>query len=45
MLASNVFSLQHVALNPKVTRRPYGEILDELASEVLPYMHHELEHA
>ncbi|KVN53112.1 TIGR03571 family LLM class oxidoreductase [Burkholderia anthina] len=30
--------ISHVALNPKITRRPYGEILDELASEVLPYL-------
>jgi hypothetical protein len=37
--------IHHVALNPKVTRRPYEEILDELGSEVLPYMHRELEPA
>ena len=30
--------ISHVALNPKVTRRPYSEILDELGSEVLPYV-------
>ena len=29
--------VSHVALNPKVTPRPYTEILDELHSEVLPY--------
>jgi luciferase-type oxidoreductase len=28
--------VNHVALNPKVTPRPYAEILDELASLVLP---------
>jgi len=28
--------INHVALNPKVTPRPYAEILDELASIVLP---------
>ncbi|RFU48837.1 TIGR03571 family LLM class oxidoreductase [Paraburkholderia sp. DHOC27] len=28
--------VQHVALNPKVTPRPYAEILDELGSVVLP---------
>lgn len=28
--------VNHVALNPRVTPRPYGEILDELGSIVLP---------
>jgi hypothetical protein len=28
--------VNHVALNPKVTPRPYAEILDELGSIVLP---------
>jgi luciferase-type oxidoreductase len=28
--------VNHVALNPKVTPRPYAEILDELGSDVLP---------
>lgn len=26
----------HVALNPKITRRPYAEVMDELAECVLP---------
>jgi luciferase-type oxidoreductase len=29
--------VNHIALNPKVSRRPYAEIMDELASEVLPH--------
>ena len=29
--------VNHVALNPKVTPRPYTDILDELGSDVLPY--------
>ncbi|KUE88019.1 MULTISPECIES: LLM class oxidoreductase [Cupriavidus] len=29
--------ISHVALNPKVSRQPYGEILDELAEYVLPH--------
>jgi luciferase-type oxidoreductase len=28
--------VNHIALNPKVSRRPYSEIMDELAAEVLP---------
>ncbi|MGF6985242.1 luciferase-type oxidoreductase [Paraburkholderia atlantica] len=29
--------VNHIALNPKVSRRPYAELMDELASEVLPH--------
>ena len=29
--------VSHIALNPKVSRQPYGEILDELGEYVLPY--------
>lgn len=29
--------VSHVALNPKVSRQPYAEILDELAEHVLPH--------
>lgn len=29
--------INHIALNPRVSRQPYGEILDELAEYVLPY--------
>ncbi|MGE1154828.1 LLM class oxidoreductase [Pseudomonas kitaguniensis] len=28
--------INHVALNPKVSRRPYIEVMDELAADVLP---------
>jgi luciferase-type oxidoreductase len=28
--------INHIALNPKVSRRPYIEVMDELAAEVLP---------
>jgi luciferase-type oxidoreductase len=41
-LASFLHSAQnagvnHVALNPKVSRRPYSELMDELAADVLPH--------
>ncbi|WP_082883556.1 LLM class oxidoreductase [Caballeronia calidae] len=29
--------VSHIALNPKVSRQPYAEILDELAEDVLPH--------
>lgn len=29
--------VSHIALNPKISRRPYAELMDELASEVLPH--------
>lgn len=29
--------VNHVALNPKVTNRPYAEVMDELVSEILPH--------
>jgi luciferase-type oxidoreductase len=29
--------VSHIALNPKVSRQPYGEILDELAEFILPH--------
>ena len=29
--------VSHVALNPKVSRQPYGEILDELGEYILPH--------
>jgi luciferase-type oxidoreductase len=29
--------VSHIALNPKVSRQPYGEILDELGEYVLPH--------
>jgi hypothetical protein len=29
--------VNHIALNPKISRRPYAELMDELASEVLPH--------
>ncbi|WP_376776863.1 LLM class oxidoreductase [Paraburkholderia youngii] len=37
--------VSHVALNPKVTPRPYADVLDELHSEVLPYFIPEVSHA
>jgi hypothetical protein len=29
--------VNHIALNPKISRRPYADLMDELASEVLPH--------
>ena len=29
--------VNHIAPNPKVSRRPYAELMDELASDVLPH--------
>ncbi|SKC69052.1 LLM class oxidoreductase [Paraburkholderia hospita] len=29
--------VNHIALNPKISRRPYAELMDELASDVLPH--------
>jgi hypothetical protein len=29
--------VSHVALNPKVSRQPYDEIMDELSQYVLPH--------
>jgi hypothetical protein len=29
--------VSHIALNPKVSRQPYGEILDELGEHILPH--------
>ncbi|WP_413657957.1 LLM class oxidoreductase [Paraburkholderia phenoliruptrix] len=29
--------VNHIALNPKISRRPYAELMDELASEVLAH--------
>lgn len=37
LLAAQTAGINHIALNPKVSRRPYGELMDELASEVLPH--------
>ncbi|MCP3706355.1 hypothetical protein M3I54_05035 [Paraburkholderia sp. CNPSo 3274] len=37
--------VSHVALNPKVTPRPYADVLGELHSEVLPHFIPEVFHA
>jgi luciferase-type oxidoreductase len=43
--AAREAGVSHVALNPKVTPRPYADVLDELHSEVLPYFIPEVFHA
>jgi hypothetical protein len=35
--AAQAAGVSHMALNPKVSRQPYSQILDELAQEILPH--------
>lgn len=37
LMDAQAAGVNHIALNPKVSRRPYADLMDELASEVLPY--------
>ena len=37
LTAARAAGVNHVALNPKISRRPYAELMDELATEVLPH--------
>jgi luciferase-type oxidoreductase len=37
LLQARAAGVAHVALNPKISRQPYAEILDELAEHVLPH--------
>jgi luciferase-type oxidoreductase len=37
LIEAQTAGVNHVALNPKISRRPYAEIMDELASELLAH--------